>query len=128
MVTVLKFAMPTLLRLKSRVLAAEEGKIESEKVQRGYEGMIEAASEEVGRGAPWNGGLQRFYHVPSPFFLPLSLPTDEKGQPALIQDANFLLTDVNMRGHAEDRVYISRSLCSREVQTHFLPIGCTRSD
>jgi len=112
--------MPTLLRLKSQVFAAEEEKMESEKVQRGYEG-----TKPSGRLAGGHRGMVGCGVSTLPFFLPLLF---RRMREALIQDANFLLIDVNMRGHAENRVYIFRSMCLQDVQAHFLPIGCTRSD
>lgn len=95
MVTVLKFAMPTLLRLKSRVLAAEEGKLGE---REGY-GEYEDTRWPPGRLARGHRGMVDC-GVSTSFFLPSSPAPDGREKPALIQDANFLLTAVNMRGHA----------------------------
>lgn len=67
-----------------------------------------------GRGAPRNGELRRLYLLLSPLCPSLLVRFARRkrdGGSALIRDANFLLTDANMRGHAEDRVY-ARIPCS----------------
>lgn len=121
--------MPTLLWLKSQVLAAEEETMESEKmhadteVRCGLQKEGEGEGGGNGRRGVRNGGLRpipprvRSFVLSSSFFIPRS--TDEKSEPVSIQDANFLLTDVNMRGHAKNRVYIPCSLYVYSRGAHF---------
>lgn len=58
MVTVLKFAMPTLLRLKSRVLAAEEGKLGE---REGYGEYEDTTRVRGGLRGGWQGGIAEWW-------------------------------------------------------------------
>lgn len=61
------------------------------------------------------GGSTSFFRRRPSFLVRSTGKERERDREAvLIRDANFLLTDVNMRGHAEDRVYVSLVPRARE--------------